>query len=139
MQVVINAMFFAAVVLAAPAPDMVARRDAILARGTAAIDAAVFDQGNGYYMAVYNDTIAALDVTFVPTVEPDAFTGPMPVSTRNTHDSAGLTKRATECSGIFSRDTPTLDRANIQLARNVDKQVYGLGQWGWVCTRSFLG
>lgn len=135
------ALLFAAAAVAAPAPalDPLARREAVLAQGTASIDASVYDQGDGYYHAVYNETTAALDVVFTPMAELDELTAVTPLDRRSTHDLAGphgLTKRATTCSQKFSKDTPTLDRANVQLAHNANNRVYNYNDWGWVCIQS---
>ena len=90
MYVSVCALIFAAVAIAAPAPDAVAKRASILARGTAALDANIFDQGDGFYTAVYNDTTAALDVAFVPIAKADLFTAPMPAEKRSTNDMGAL-------------------------------------------------
>jgi hypothetical protein len=134
-------VLFAVAAVAAPAPalDLLDRRDAVLAQGTASIDASVYDQGDGYYHAVYNETTAALDVAFTPMAELDALTAVTPLDRRSTHDlggTHGLTKRDTTCSQRFSSDTPTLDRANIQLANNANNRVYNYNDWGWVCIQS---
>lgn len=134
-------LLFAAAVVAAPAPavDLLDRRAALLARGTASIDPSVYDQGEGFYHAVYNDTTAVVDVTFTPMVELDTSAAVTPLDKRSTHSLGGpndLTKRDTTCSQRFSSDTPTLDRANIQLANNANNRVYNYNDWGWVCILS---
>lgn len=129
MRISVSTLLFATAVVAAPAADILAKRASVLARGTAGIDPSVADQGDGLYYAVFNETTAVMDVVFTPMAELDTPTAPTPLEKRSTHN---LAKRSTTCSGRFSSDTPTLDRANIQLANNANGRTYNYKNWGWV-------
>lgn len=135
MRISASALLFATAVAAAPAPDLAAKRDAILSLGTAGIDTRAFDQGDGFYHARFNETTAKLDVTFTALAELDVHlglgSGSTPLDTRST----GLAKRETTCSQVFSKDVPTLDRANVQLANNVNGRNFDYEDWGWVCVK----
>jgi hypothetical protein len=119
-----SALLFAATVLAAPAPNL-------LARGTAGLDASVYDQGDGFYTAIFNETTAKMDVVYTPMAEFDttALEAVPQLDTRNTHE---LGKRDTTCSGAVSFHTPDVDAANIELANNANGREYGYKEWGWV-------
>jgi hypothetical protein len=104
-------------------------RSAVFALGTASIDPSIYDQGDGFYHAVFNETTGVMDVSFPPMAELDSSTAIAPIDKRSTHD---LAKRATTCSGRFSSDTPALDRANIQLAKDAVQRTYNYIDWGWV-------
>jgi hypothetical protein len=92
----------------------------------------VFDQGDGFYLASYNEA-GTLDVDFTPIAELDTASPAEQLTTRGMHT---LNKRETVCSGRSSVALATLDAINVQLAQNADGQRnYGAGSWGWV---SFL-
>lgn len=115
-------IFAAAVVLGAPTqltePNSIA---------TLADD--VLDQGEGFYVASYNET-GSLEVEFTPMAELDATTPAEQLTTRATHT---LNKRETVCSGRKSAVLAILDSANVKLAQNAAFQGnYGAGAWGWV-------
>lgn len=131
MRVSTAIFLLATAVLAVPAPDLGARRNAVLARGTEGLQPSDFDQGNGFYMATFNETTSVMDVSFRPVAEMlDASLDISPFAKRSAFD---LAKRDTTCSGLFSGDVPSLDWANVRLADNVNNQYFGYHQWGWVC------
>ena len=116
-------LFTAAAVLGAPT-------EPTKSMSIAALGETVFDQGDGFYLASYNDA-GALKVNFTPMAELDTTTPPAEhLTTRSTHL---LSKRETVCSGRTSVNLGNLDAANVQLAKNAAAQVtYNGGAWGWV-------
>jgi hypothetical protein len=120
-------LLFAAAALAAPAPS-----NNLFARGTAGLDATVYDQGDGFYAAVFNESTSAVDVVFTPLSEVDLDTT-RPEALPQL-DTRALGKRDTTCSGAVSFDTPTLDAANVELANNANNRWYEYKAWGWVCS-----
>ena len=123
-------LLLAATALAAPAPKSVAQRDATVVQGTTGIDPSVFDQGDGFYMASFNESTASLDVSFTPVAElPEKSTA---VNSPNKHSVFDLRKRDTTCPGWLSKDVPSLDSANVRLADNVNGKTFGFMDWNWV-------
>ena len=130
MRASTTVLLFAATALAAPAPKSVAQRDATLVQGTAGLDPDVFDQGDGFYIASFNESTASLDVSFTPIAElPETSTA---VTSPNKRSVFDLRKRATTCPGWLSKGVPSLDWANVKLADNVNGKTFGFEKWGWV-------
>lgn len=130
MRASTTVLLFAATALAAPAPKSVAQRDATVVQGTAGLDPSVFDQGDGFYMASFNESTASLDVSFTPVAELSEKS--TAVTSPNKRSAFDLKKRDTTCPGWVSNDVPSLDAANVRLADNVNDKTFGFMQWGWV-------
>lgn len=117
-------MFFAAAVLGAPAPT------------TFALDPNVMDQGDGFYLASFNEAGKA-EVEFTPMAEIIAKDS-VPVSENLAVRAVDtLLKRVNNnvvCHGR-SNNVGDLDWANVKLAQNGDQKWYDAGHWGWVSSK----
>lgn len=91
------------------------------------------DQGDGFYLATFNESNIA-EVKFTPFATD--LTARDPIEGLTTRSTVNLAKRGTECSGRYSGDLPTLDAANRELANNANGKNYNKGAWGWVSTSS---
>jgi hypothetical protein len=103
----------------------------LLARGSAALDPQVVDQGDGFYLARFNNVTGVHHVEFTPMAELVKRNGvaePI-VGSDNT-----LVKRdGISCSGRATTHVDDLDNANRQLATNANNRgQYEKGDWGWV-------
>ncbi|KAJ4331442.1 hypothetical protein N0V95_009882 [Ascochyta clinopodiicola] len=115
-------LFAAATILGAPT-------EPIESTSITSLAADVLDQGDGFYLASYNEA-GVLDVIFTPIAELETIPPAAQLTTRATHT---LGKRETTCSGRSSVALGTLDDANRQLATNAAAQGnYGKNSWGWV-------
>jgi hypothetical protein len=142
-------LLFAAAVLAAPTdpawtlPDNVsppiwnpslAKRialspavEAAMKLGSAAIPPELLYQGDGYYEASYNDS-GSISVAFTPIAALDKR-----VPTQdNVQMERSIAKRKASCSGGVTNELSILNRANEQLANNLDGKHHEAGHWGWV-------
>jgi hypothetical protein len=119
-------LLLATAALAAPAPTT-----GLYARGTIALEPSTFDQGDGFYSAVFDDAGVA-NITYTPFTDADlAASAPLPqLEARST---VNIDKRDTTCSGAVSFDTPSLDAANREAANNANNKEYSYKAWGWVC------
>ncbi|KAF3029585.1 hypothetical protein E8E12_000550 [Didymella heteroderae] len=122
MQFSTIALLFAATVLGAPTESLTA--SGLRMRGEV-------DQGEGFYLAVFNNETGVADVEFTPLSELVTI-APVEEAT-STVDERSLLKRATVCSGRRSINLGQLDDANRQLASNANAQGwYNKGANGWV-------
>jgi hypothetical protein len=118
-------LFAAAAVLGAPTestPDI------------ANLSSEVLDQGDGFYLATYNDT-GVLNVEFTPMAELKTSDPVEQVAARDTHIFARDDSNEANCIVPLRKTIAlaTLDEANRQLARNGAQQGhYGKDKWGWV-------
>jgi hypothetical protein len=93
------------------------------------------DQGDGFYLAVFNETGVA-DIEFTPMANLKARA---PVEEVTAAHSGNLLKRGTVCSGRRSGNLAQLDDANVALARNAAAQGwYERGAHGWVSSSYHL-
>lgn len=122
MQFSTITLLFAATVLGAPTDSVTA--SGLRMRGA-------IDQGEGFYLAVFNNETGVADIEFTPLTELAAI-APVEDAT-STIEERSLLKRATTCSGRRSVNLGQLDEANRQLARNANAQGwYNKGANGWV-------
>jgi hypothetical protein len=128
MQFSTIALLFAATVLGAPAESLTA--SGLRVRGE-------IDQGEGFYLAVFNNETGIADVEFTPLAELAAI-APVEEAT-SAVDERSLLKRSTSCSGRRSINLGQLDDANRQLANNANAQGwYNKGANGWVSNASSI-
>lgn len=131
MHITIIAFFSTAVaVMAAPAAPVLAPQiwTASPSDGNV-IPAGIKDQGDGFYLAVFNGT--ELDrVEFTPLNNDIKPLTSAEVSVRQS-TALGLERRATTCGG-YTSNLNDLTNANIQLAKNGDRMWYDKHRWGWV-------
>jgi hypothetical protein len=124
-------ILFATAVLGVPT------KSALQARSWTATESelrASHDQGEGFYLAIFNESGIA-EVQFTPLAELATRTPVEDLFARSTDD---LAKRGTECAVRYSPNVAVLDDANRQLANNANGKTYGKGAWGWVSSSSLI-
>lgn len=125
-------MYLSAVALLLAACAVGAPTASSLAGGTAILDAKVVDQGDGFYLAKYNNITGVHDVKFTPLT---ALIARADVEERTVEPLYNLAKRGVShaCSGRYTDNTANLDAANRQLATNAGNHgQYEKHDWGWV-------
>jgi hypothetical protein len=103
----------------------------LLARGSAALDPKVVDQGDGFYLAKFDNVTGLHHVEFTPMAELIKRTGVMEPAVESSNN---LIKRdGITCSGRATTDVSDLDTANRHLATNANNHgQYEKHDWGWV-------
>jgi len=131
-------VFFATAAIAAPL-EIVSKGEASLALGTRAIHARTFDQGDGFYMASFNNETGIHEVEFSSMeeltkrsfLEPPAATSEDEFSRRIPHND--IARRYDDVCVLSSKNVDTLNRANKRLAENAQRHgAYKNNAWGWV-------
>jgi hypothetical protein len=122
----------AAAVMAAPSAPILAPQiwTATPSDGNV-VPAGIKDQGDGFYLAVFNGT--ELDrVEFTPLNDDVKPLTSADLSVRQS-TALELDKRAgTTCGNRYTSNLNDLTKANIQLAQNGDRKWYDKHAWGWV-------